>query len=241
MSTGKASLFSSSANLRSTTLALRFLASTLCQNPNVVGLELLNEPANNSKLQKWYETTLSEVRTVAGPEFPIYIGDAWDTQQYAGWVGGRDDFVVLDHHLYRCFTDQDKAMNGEQHALKLRSEFSGTFGGQSGAAKGSLVVGEWSASLDPHSLHQGMPDGEKDRHRREFVKAQIEVFERNTAGWWFWTYKKGDGWDAGWSAKDAGRAEILPKWVGSGRFNGPPDPRVKDHELQRLHGTPSRD
>jgi len=237
MSNGKASLFSSSANLRSTSLALRFLASTLCHNPNVIGLELLNEPANNGKLQKWYETTLAEVRAVAGPDFPIYVSDAWDTHHYASWVGGRDDFVVLDHHLYRCFTDQDKTMNGDQHAQKLRNEFAGTFGGQSSAAKGNLVVGEWSASLDPRSLHQGMPDGEKDRQRRDFVKAELELFERGTAGWWFWTYKKGEGWDAGWSARDASRAEILPSWVGSGKFRGPSDGSVKARELQSAHGT----
>ena len=201
----------------------------------MIGLELLNEPANNGKLQKWYETTLSEIRSVTGPDFPIYVGDAWDTQHYAGWVGGRSDFVVLDHHLYRCFTDQDKAINGDQHAQKLRSDFSGTFGGQSKAAKGSLVVGEWSASLDPRSLPQGMPDSEKDRQRREFVRAQLELFERSTAGWWFWTYKKGEGWDAGWSARDAGRAEILPAWVGTGHVRAP-DGDVKDQELQKAHG-----
>lgn len=184
MSNGKPSLFSSSANLRSSSLALRFLASTFCRSPNVIGLELLNEPANNPKLQRWYETTLTEVRAVAGSEFPIYVGDAWDTQHYAGWVGERNNFVVLDHHLYRCFTDQDKVLNGEQHAQKLRNEFARSFGGQSEATKGSIVVAEWSASLDPRGM-QGMPDGEKDRQRREFVRAELELFERSTGGWWF--------------------------------------------------------
>ena len=127
-------------------------------------------------------------------------------------------------------------MNGEQHAQRLRSEFARTLKGQSDAANGNLVVGEWSASLDPRALHQGMSDGEKDRQRREFVRAELEIFETSTAGWWFWTYKKGEGWDAGWSAMDAAQAEILPSWVGSRHFKGPPDRTVKDHELQRAHG-----
>lgn len=201
-----------------------------------MGLELLNEPVNTPKLEKWYNTTLSEVRAVAGKDFPIYAGDAWNTDTYAHWVGKRDDFVVLDHHLYRCFTDEDKAMNGDQHAQKLRTQFQGAFAGQCGAAKGSVVVGEWSASLDPKALHNGMPDSEKDRQRREFVRAQLELFENHAAGYWYWTYKKGDGWDAGWSARNAAQAEILPSWVGSPRFHGAPDQNTKDQALQQAHG-----
>ena len=128
-------------------------------------------------------------------------------------------------------------MNGEQHAQKLRSDFAGTFGGQSAAAKGNIVVGEWSASLDPTALHQGMPDAEKDRQRREFVAAELELFERKAAGWWFWTYKKGDGWDAGWSAINAGTAEILPPWVGGGRFiKEAANESVKNRTLEQAHG-----
>ena len=81
-----------------------------------------------------------------------------------------------------------------------------------------------------------MSDGERDRHKREFVRAELEVFERNTAGWWFWTIKNGTGWNAGWSARDATTAEILPKWVGSGRFKGPPPQEVRYGALKRCHG-----
>ena len=233
MSKGKPELFNKSANLRSTSLALRFLASYLAPKPHVVGLQLLNEPANDNRLQGWYESTLTEVRTITGPHFPIYVHDAWDTQHYARWVGGRTDFVVLDHHLYRCFTAEDNAITGEQHAEKLRRDFAPNFQGQCNDAKGNMVLGEWSGGLDDGS--KGMPDSERDRNKREFVKAQLELYERCTGGYWFWTLKKGDGWDAGWSAKDAATAEILPKWVGSRSFNGPPPQGTKDQELRNGH------
>lgn len=142
---------------------------------------------------------------------------------------------MLDHHLYRCFTDEDKCKTGTDHANNLRSGFRGRFAQQCEAAKGSFVVGEWSASLDPRSFPNGMPDGEKDAQRRAFVQAQLELFESHAAGYWFWTYKKGEGWDAGWSATNASQAEILPGWVGSRQFKGAPPSHIKDQELQNGH------
>lgn len=234
MSNGKPKLLGQNSNLRSTSLALRFLAHYLAPIPHVVGLEILNEPANDNRLQGFYEKTISELRPIVGPDFPLYVSDAWDTAWYTGWVGKRDDFVVLDHHLYRGFDQGDKQLSGVQHAQKLRSEFSGSFNQQCESAKGNVVVAEWSAGLDDWG--KGMDDSERDRNKREFVKAQLELFNQCTAGWWWWTYKKGDGWDAGWSARDATTAEILPKWVGSRQFKGPPTQNVKDQELSGAHG-----
>ncbi|WVW80085.1 hypothetical protein I302_102058 [Kwoniella bestiolae CBS 10118] len=232
LSKGKIGFWDKHSNLASTSLALRFLASELSRIPHVVGLELLNEPANNSKLQGWYHSIIAEIRGIVPSDFPLYISDAWDTQHYAGFVGARDDFVVLDHHLYRCFTEQDRQKDGYAHANEIRSGFRRSFSGQSDAAKGNIVTGEWSGSLDPRSFPPNIPDTQKDAHRREFVKAQLELFEEKTAGYWFWTYKKQDGWDAGWSAKDAGRAEILPQWVGGKRYRGEPPVGVKDGEIK---------
>jgi len=125
-------------------------------------------------------------------------------------------------------------MNGDQHAAKLRADGGSAFASQSQAAKGSIVVGEWSASLDPRGLGNA-PDGEKDRQRREFVRAELDLFESHAGGWWFWTLKKGQGWDAGWSAKDAARAEILPAWVGSQKFHGPPSAETKQQQQHEKH------
>lgn len=185
------------------------------------------------KLQGWYERTLSECRAVAGPDFPLYVSDAWDTSHYAGWVGGRStgsssDWVACDHHLYRSQGENDKRIMADQHVHLLRTSFADQFNGWSEAAKGNLVIGEFSASLDGRSLPNGIPDGERDRLMREFARAELDLFERSSAGWWFWTYKKQDGWDAGWSARDATQAEILPGWVGGGKFKGPPGGNAKD-------------
>ncbi|KAG7531295.1 hypothetical protein FFLO_04473 [Filobasidium floriforme] len=184
-SSGKTQLWDSKKNLESTSLALRFLTQYLARIPHVVGLQLMNEPKNNQTLGGWYESTIRDLQ-----------------------------FVVVDHHLYRCFTAEDRGLSGDQHAQVLSQQFRHTFESWSKNAGRSLIVGEFSAALDPHSFPQGCNDTEKDRQRREFLRAQLNLYEEFCAGWYFWTLKKGNGWDAGWSAKDASTAEILPGWVG---------------------------
>lgn len=160
--------------------------------------------------------------------------DAWDTQWYAPWAGRRGDFTVVDHHLYRTFTPADNALNGEQHAAKLRNEFEGVLAHQSAEANGQLVVAEFSATINPQSIGH-MPAGEQDRQRRVFVGQEIELFNKHTTGWWFWTYKLEEPWNAGWSARNATQAEILPPFVGV-RFRGSPPPGNKERMLQQAHG-----
>ncbi|KAG8696054.1 Glucan 1,3-beta-glucosidase 3 [Ceratobasidium sp. 395] len=111
--------------------------------------------------------------------------------------------------------------SGDEHAAAIRN--SSPLPPLSSAARGSLIIGEWSAALNPGSLRSGEA-GEQDRQRRVWARAQLEAYEAVCAGWFFWTWKKGTGWDAGWSSRDATTAEILPRWVG-GR---------KKSEIQRI-------
>ncbi|KAB5592354.1 hypothetical protein CTheo_4178 [Ceratobasidium theobromae] len=197
-------------NLSRTVHALQVLTAELAPRPNVVGIELVNEPANNNQVQKWYEDTLATLRTIS-PDIPLYISDAWDAAWYSKFVGARSDFVVLDHHLYRCFTPGDAALSGDEHAAAIRT--ASPLPPLATAARGNLIVGEWSGGLNPNSLRSGEA-GEQDRQRRVWVRAQLEAYETSCGGWFFWTWKKGTGWDAGWSARDATLADILPRWVG---------------------------
>ena len=147
--------------------------------------------------------------------FDRYIHDAWDAQWYSQYPSKHpDEFLVIDHHLYRCFTAEDRGLSGDQHAQVLSQQFKHTFETWSKNSGRSLIVGEFSAALNPDSFPHGCNDTEKDRQRREFLRAQLALYEEYCAGWYFWTLKKGNGWDAGWSAKDACTAEILPGWVG---------------------------
>ena len=61
--------------------------------PNVVGLELINEPASNPSLWSWYQSTFAALRSIS-PDMPLYIGDAWDPNTYTAKAGERNDHIV---------------------------------------------------------------------------------------------------------------------------------------------------
>lgn len=151
---------------------------------------------------------------------PLYIGDSWRTGEYAGFIkslgasssSSTSSFVALDHHLYRCFTQSDAATSASQHAHALResSQFTNDVNTlcEVGAA---LIVGEWSGALNPGSLHGA---GDQETAKQEFVDAQLALFERDCAGWFWWTYKKEHRGDSGWSMRDAVEKGVFPSWVG---------------------------
>lgn len=71
-----------------------------------------------------------------------------------------------------------------------------------------MIVGEFSAALSGGSIPDGADGGEGDRQKREFLRAELGLFDGVegegglVGGWFFWTLKKGDGgWDNGWSGE----------------------------------------
>ena len=128
---------------------------------------------------------------------------------------------VVDTHVYRCFTQEDHRKSGDQHAHELSSGTTHWFRDLASKCRGNLVVGEFSAALHPNSYPPGCNDGEKDRQRRVFLRAELDMFEECCAGWFFWTYKKQEGWDAGWDLRNARLADIVPCFVGKRPYDGP--------------------
>lgn len=207
-------------NLERTLDVLKLLVRNLEPYPNIVGVQLVNEPQNHASLPDWYTKALNKLRKEKGGDVPLFIHDAWNTGQYAELISKRDDFTVLDHHLYRCFTPSDHKLSGDELASTLTSAFLPTFLSHSQKARGNLVIAEYSSALNPASLRS--PEaGEQDRQRRVFTQAELSVIEKCCGGSWFWNLKKAEecGWDAGWSLKDATRAEIAPAFHGVKRVN----------------------
>ncbi|ETW83016.1 glycoside hydrolase family 5 protein [Heterobasidion irregulare TC 32-1] len=202
--------------------------------PNVVGIELINEPnppgGDHSALKKWYRSTFEAMRRI-DPDMPLYIGDSWRTSEYTEFITSlgshasseSSSFVALDHHLYRCFTSQDASTSAAGHAQALResSPFSAAVPALASAGAG-LVVGEWSGALNPDSFR-----GTADEHaeKRNFVDAQLALYERECAGWFYWTLKKQQGGDSGWAMRDAVAYGVFPSWVGT---KANKDPRGDD-------------
>ncbi|KAI0947671.1 hypothetical protein AcW1_009372 [Taiwanofungus camphoratus] len=222
------SFFTNRYNMEHTLRILSTLLSHLTafarsQSPplnNLVGIELLNEPqpqSHNQTLEKWYLEAFRALRAI-DPDVPLYIGDVWMTDQYADFLSGSGvQFAVLDHHLYRCFTPQDTSTIVGQHTWSISDpnqwapQMFARVSQKLEAAGCGLIVGEWSGGLNPGSL-QGVDN--EDQARREYLEAQMQLYDRYCAGWFFWTYKKQYGGDKGWSLRDAVEAGVFPAWVG---------------------------
>lgn len=212
-------------NADKTVFALQTLLGLLVKHDNVVGIELINEPNNKDWLSTWYEWTIKNLRPIS-VDIPIYCADGWNADQYCPWAGAKTDFIVVDDHFYRCFTDADRAKYGDQHAAEIQGAISNQFRGYNTQCRGNIIVGEFSAALGGQP--PGSDGGEQDRQRRVFAQAEVKMFEETCGGWFFWTLKKEDGWDAGWSLKNATQAEIMPAYVGKQKGRSIPDDGQRD-------------
>ena len=124
--------FSNSRNRDHAVNVLHILLRTLnhvCQTheprlTNVVGIELLNEPhpPSDTALKDWYTTAINKL-SGDDPTMPLYLGECWRTDSYAKYLkslsSSTSTLLVLDHHLYRCFTGSDITTTAMQHAGAL--------------------------------------------------------------------------------------------------------------------------
>jgi len=134
---------------------------------------------------------------------PLYVGECWRTAAYADFLSSlntpskNSPLLVLDHHLYRCFTSSDTTTSAEEHTRALTDPSAPTpqtlasVAEKIGRAGGGIVIGEWSGALNPGSL-RGKPNEQK-----HFINAQLQLFEKYCGGWFFWTYKKQNRGDTG--------------------------------------------
>ncbi|KAJ7272646.1 glycoside hydrolase family 5 protein [Mycena haematopus] len=184
---------------------------------NIVGIELLNEPhpSADAELKDWYSTAIKDI-SVLDPTLPIYLGDCWKTDQYAEYVKStpHSSFLVLDHHLYRCFSSSDISTPASAHARALiesadTPRMFARVAEMLDSAGAGFVVGEWSGALNPGSL-TGSPDDTKN-----YVAAQLQLYEAHCSGNFFWTYKKaGRHQDPGWCLRDAVDGGVFPPRLG---------------------------
>jgi aryl-phospho-beta-D-glucosidase BglC (GH1 family) len=80
---------------------LQFLTDTLIDVPNVVGIQLLNEPVNVPELWDFYNTALNSLRgsSTKAQKFPFYFHDAFDVDRGVEFMKNRgNEWNVLDYH-----------------------------------------------------------------------------------------------------------------------------------------------
>ncbi|KAF8129670.1 glycoside hydrolase superfamily [Mycena galopus ATCC 62051] len=166
---------------------------------NVVGIELLNEPkpSADAELKNWYSAAIKDISAL-DPTLPLYLSDCWKTDQYAEYMksASHSSLLVLDHHLYRCFTPSDTSTPASAHARALTDESAAT----------PRMFARVAEMLD--SAGAGLII-------KNYVAAQLQLYETHCSGNFFWTYKKaGRHRDQGWCLRDAVDGGVFPRRVG---------------------------
>mgnify|MGYP003365435765 FL=1 len=178
---------------------LQFIASAINQYDNISALQIVNEAPfdNDAKYQKkYYARAINCIREVNN-SIPIIISDGWWPQQFADWVsekGGAALGIVIDDHVYRSFSDEDKGKSADQ----LISELENTVVGGDAANKADFIVGEYSCVLDGKTWEK--TQGNRSDKVKKFGNKEVELLKKRArAGYYFWCYKfqYGDGGEWG--------------------------------------------
>ncbi|MCJ1389049.1 exo-1,3-beta-glucanase [Xylographa bjoerkii] len=184
----------------------------------VVAIELLNEPLaaelpSVPELISFYEQGYSAVRDVSNT--PVMIHDAFEGDGFWNNVltapGSQN--VVLDHHEYQVFSNEEVALVPWQHRQLVCNNAASYAANQAHWT----VVGEWTAAMTdcaaalngyligarydgtyPGSSFVGSCATINDittwtetfqNDVRGYIEAQLEVYEQYTKGWVFWNFK----------------------------------------------------
>ncbi|QPG76575.1 hypothetical protein FOA43_003966 [Brettanomyces nanus] len=214
---------------------LSFMASELGQFDNISGLQIVNEASFDSegKYQKrYYAHAINEIRKV-NSKIPIVISDGWWAQDYAKWVndnGGGALGVVIDDHVYRCFSDDDRSKSAEQLIQELdRTVFSDNV-----CEEADFIVGEYSCVLDGQTWSK--TQGSRDAKVKEYGNKQVQLFrQRARAGYYFWCYKFQSGDGGEWGFRPMVDRGSIPVRNSSGNIPSEDDYNKMLNELYQQH------
>lgn len=197
---GPALWHTNESNIASTLSVLDRLCSTYGNFPNLIGIELLNEPDSaipHRTLMDFYKKGYAIVRKYCPDNVAVIFSDAYRPMDWSGAFDATYKNIVLDMHLYQAFTPEDTKMSMHDHIEKALHDWKNMI--REIQTDIPVLVGEWSLGLDNHAL-DGHDPQQYDLALKAYAAAQIDSFKQGT-GWCFWTYKTENM--AGWSAVDA--------------------------------------
>jgi glucan 1,3-beta-glucosidase len=176
-------------NIEATIKIVEKLAQRYKQHPSLAGIELLNEPRWEvpiNTLVNYYQHGYASIRRHCGKSVAVIVSDSF--RPYA-WqdvlLKPEYENIWLDCHLYQVFNKDDKKLDLNGHLNKAKNEWGGMI--QKLQETHPVIVGEWSAALNPETL-AGMEESEKISAAQEYFSTQIATFS-HTKGWFYWNYK----------------------------------------------------
>ncbi len=196
-------------NVEHTLKVIDNLASICEAHPCVVGIELLNEPRWDVPLEilkDYYQRGYGVVRKhIAANRAAVVIHDSFRPTAWSNFMQAPEfDNVILDTHMYQCFTAEDQTRNltGQiGYALNDRATQLTAM-----AKELPILVGEWSLALSG-STWSGLNRLQQSAGNRGYAAAQLLSYTA-TRGWSFWTLKTEGG--GGWSLQDCVKQGWMP-------------------------------
>ncbi|EPS44796.1 hypothetical protein H072_1229 [Dactylellina haptotyla CBS 200.50] len=188
-SSHKAELWGNSKNVNLALECIKFIAAETKDIPFVVGIQIVNEAIYNAPgMYQFYDTVVDQVSRI-NKTANIYISDGWDLTPALRYTidknAKRDTCnVVVDTHKYYCFSEDDKKLNPWQIIDKVAM---GEVDGVKGQGS-AVVVGEYSCVMDGRSWGNIQGDQRKQL-ATQFGKKQVDTWQKNSGGGFFWTYK----------------------------------------------------
>lgn len=192
------------ANITKTLDILEKLSKRYCQNKNLFGIGLLNEPHIGIPveiLEDFYIKGYRRVRKYCDESVAVIISDSFRPMAFSNILQGPEfKNVILDIHFYQCFYEGNKEKTIEEVTKNIKKEWGELINNIQ--KKIAIISGEWSLGIYPECTSHLSDEG-KFEALKKYGKTQLDIFNK-TAGWFFWTYKteSQDGWNFKSSLED---------------------------------------
>lgn len=176
-------------NVEATLRFLEQLADLYGQHPALYGVELLNEPhwdIRMDALVDYYRRGYHIIDQACSDKVRVICSDAFRPDQMSKILAAEHlERLVMDIHMYQLFTPADRALNLDGHLKKATGDWVTLLLRLS--KRLPVMAGEWSAAMDEQQQIYTNEDYAR------YFQSQRTTFEDLTVGWTYWTARTQDG------------------------------------------------
>ncbi|KAG7973940.1 hypothetical protein I3843_06G021100 [Carya illinoinensis] len=177
-----------------------FLTARYAKSPSFYAMELLNEPkapeATLEMVNKFYTLGYDAVRKHSSTVYVLLnnrLGKVDDRELFPLARGLKG--IVIDLHYYSLFNTRYYNLTAQQNIDYLYRNRSREIAYATTSNGPPVFIGEWGA--------EWLVDGASQEDYKRFVNALLDIYNRATFGWAFWTLKANfNHWSMEWMIKN---------------------------------------
>ena len=207
---GECSWHTDKQNIIKTLSVIRRLTKRYGHHPQLLGIELLNEPKSTvprGPLLRYYEAAYTMIREMCSSDVWVVFSDGFRPRRWKRQLRGSGySHVYMDTHQYQTHSARDKKLNIAGHLRKTMGKVPRQLARM--RRHHPIIIGEWSLTLDKQSLI-GLDDRQIEAARRAYGAAQLLAYSQSSA-WFYWAYKTPHG--GTWSFRDCIEKGWLPNF-----------------------------